>query len=203
MNIYIKNNTLNHFVEFEEKLDSSIYNNIGETYDDYLLGKWVLLTDEMVSFYENNPDATPYEVYNMKLQQEELDDRTLDVAKEEMRIRIMQYGSSENVDVFYYNGQPMWLDKTTRASLKLRLEAEKQKNEEMTTLWYNGLSFSLPVEVATSMLYDLEIYASKCYDNTQYQLGQMEQLNDIESVDAFDYVVGYPEKLSFSQNTEE
>lgn len=203
MNIYIKNNTLNQFVEFEEKLDSSIYNNIGETYDDYLLGKWVLLTDEMVSFYKNNPDATPYEVYNMKLQQEEVAERTLDVAKEEMRIRIMQYGSSENVDMFYYNGQPMWLDKTTRAALKLRLDAEKQKNEENTTLWYNGLSFSLPVDMAISMLYDLEIYASKCYDNTQYQLGQLEQLNDIESVDTFDYVVGYPEKLSFPQNIEE
>ena len=54
MCIYLKNNTLTQFVEFEEKLDSNLYDNIGETYEDYLLGKWVLLTDEMVSFYKNN-----------------------------------------------------------------------------------------------------------------------------------------------------
>lgn len=199
MNIYIKKNIMNHFVEFEEKLDSTLYNNIGSTYEDYLENKWVLLTDEMVSFYRENSGATPYEVYNMELQKYEMPERTLEDAKREMQFRIMQYGSSENVDVFYFNGQPMWLDKATRAGLKLRLEAEAQKNEEQTTLWYEGMSFSLPIQDAMSMLYDIEIYASKCYDNTQYQLSKIETLDSIESIDTFEYFLGYPEKLRFPQ----
>jgi hypothetical protein len=189
-------------VEFEEKLDSNLYDNIGETYEDYLLGKWVLLTDEMVSFYKNNMDATPYEVFNMKIQEEKIEERTLEVAKNEMRELILNYGSSIYVDVFYFNNSSMWLDKSTRASLKLRLDAEKQKNETQTTLWYNGSSISLSVDEAMSMLYDLEIYASKCYDNTQSQLAQIDSLETIESVDAFDYCSGYPEALNFSQNKE-
>lgn len=203
MYIYLKNNTLTQFVEFEEKLDSTLYDNIGETYEDYLLGKWVLLTDEMVTFYKNNMGATPEEVFNMKIQEEEIAERTLEIAKSEMREVILNYGNSENVDVFYFNNIPMWLNKSTRASLKLRLEAEKQKNEEQTTLWYNGFSVSLPVEDAISMLYDIEIYASKCYDNTQSQLARLENLNSIEGVDTFDYFLGYPEILSFPQKKDE
>lgn len=47
------------------------------------------------------------------------------------------------------------------------------------------------------MLYAIEIYASACYDNTQYHLSEVSKLETIEEIDAYDYTSGYPEKLQF------
>lgn len=50
------------------------------------------------------------------------------------------------------------------------------------------------------MLYALEVYASQCYDNTQRHLAELQKLTDVESITAYDYTVGYPEKLHFEYN---
>jgi hypothetical protein len=47
---------------------------------------------------------------------------------------ILIYDSSENVNIFYLNDLPMWLDRETRRSLMGRLEAEYRKGKENTCL---------------------------------------------------------------------
>jgi hypothetical protein len=47
------------------------------------------------------------------------------------------------------------------------------------------------------MLYAIEVYASKCYDNTQYHISQVNKLDNIEDLKNYDYTTGYPEKLIF------
>jgi hypothetical protein len=60
----------------------------------------------------------------------------------------------------------MWLDRSSRTSLMARFNAEQSKGLEETSIWYEGMNIVLPIEHAISMLLDLEIYASQCFDNT-------------------------------------
>lgn len=108
------------------------------------------------------------------------------------------YNVSENVDRFYINDMPMWLNRELRNSLMSRFNAEKSKGIEITNIWYNGINFVLSVDMAISMLLDLEIYASKCFDNTQRHLYNVTQLQTIEDIINYDYTAGYPEKLKLT-----
>lgn len=51
------------YVELNFMLDENYVT--GSTYEDYLVNKWVLLTNEMVEFKKNHPSASPREVINM------------------------------------------------------------------------------------------------------------------------------------------
>ena len=91
----------------------------------------------------------------------------------------------------------MWLDKSTRAGLMLRFQSEQAIGREMTSLWYGGQMYELPLVNAFQMLYALEVYASACYDNTQRHLATVNGLQSIEEVEGYDYTTGYPTKLEF------
>ena len=129
------------------------------------------------------PEPTEEEIFN-KTKREKINE-------------INQYDSSGEVNIFYIQGLPVWLDKATRAGLKLRFEAELAIKEENTTLWYGSQSFTLQLNMAIQMLYAIEVYASKCYDNTQKHLANVEKLETLEEIMDYDYKVGYPEKLNF------
>lgn len=111
---------------------------------------------------------------------------------------ISNYDISDQVNLFYINDVPMWLDRTSRTSLMARFNAEQAKGVEVTNLWYEGMNMILPIKNAIDMLLDLEIYASQCFDNTQKHLHNVKQLNSVDAVIAYDYTVGYPEKLNFT-----
>lgn len=60
------------------------------------------------------------------------------------------------------------------------------------------MEFNLPVSIAMQLLYAIEIYASKCYDQTQYHIAEVLKLDSLEEVKEYDYTVGYPEILQFT-----
>ena len=116
---------------------------------------------------------------------------------EEKINEINHYDSSDEVNIFYIQGLPVWLDKATRAGLKLRFEAELAIGKTDTTLWYDNMQFPLSLENAMHMLYAIEVYASACYDNTQLHLSNVDKLETIDEIKNYDYRNGYPEKLNF------
>lgn len=128
---------------------------------------------------------------------------TLEDIKARKVDEILAYDSSSEVNEFSIGGQPMWLDKATRAGLMLRFQAEQAKataegdETPMTTLWNNGQSYTLPLETAQHILIALELYASACYDNTQSHIAEVQKLESKEAVEAYDYTTGYPQKLLF------
>ena len=119
------------------------------------------------------------------------------LAKQKATRAIERYDSSSEVNLFYMGGQPMWLDKSTRAGLMLRFQSEQAIGREMTSLWYGGQMCELPLVNAFQMLYALEVYASACYDNTQRHIAAVDMLESKEAIESYDYRVGYPEKLEF------
>lgn len=118
-------------------------------------------------------------------------------AKRDKKYEINHYDSSSSVNEFYIQDLPVWLDKSTRAGLKLRFEAEIAMGKTDTTLWYNNMQFPLSLENAMKMLYAIELYASACYDNTQAHLANVDALDTLDAVLEYDYTAGYPDKLNF------
>ena len=124
-------------------------------------------------------------------------EKTIDDYKRDLIDTITYYDSSSEVNEFYIQGMPVWLDKNTRVGLRLRFESEAALGKIETTLWYNGIQFPLKLEDAVNMLHAIELYASACYDNTQYHIAQINNLETIEDVKNYNYKSGYPEKLQF------
>ena len=118
-------------------------------------------------------------------------------SKENLQNKISNYDTSAEVNVFYMNGMPIWLDKSTRAGLMLRLQAEETLGKENTTLWYGVYQFTIPLPTAKQLLYLIEAYASACYDNTQMHLAAVKKLTTMVEIERYDYTTGYPEKLRF------
>lgn len=125
------------------------------------------------------------------------EEEILNIEKEHRVEEILRYDSSQEINCFYIGGQEIWLDKATRAGLKLRFEAEIAMGKTDTILWHEGQQFPLKLELAMQMLYAIEIYASACYDNTQKHIANVNNLNTLEELKAYDYRIDYPEKLRF------
>ena len=126
------------------------------------------------------------------------DEQILTQEKESKISDVIEYDSSEEVNIFYVNNIPIWLDKATRSGLMLRLQAESAVGITETSLWYNSIEFKLSVSAAIQILYELEVYASKCYDNTQYHIANIAKIETLEDLKSYDYKEGYPDKLSFN-----
>lgn len=131
------------------------------------------------------------------LSEEDILARQLENAKNQLIFDIEIYDSSQNVNIFYVNDMPMWLDKATRVGLRLRFESELEIGMQETILWYEDTPFPLQLDLAIQMLHAVELYASRCYDNTKQHIYNVKQLTDIESVNSYDYQTGYPEPLRF------
>lgn len=124
-------------------------------------------------------------------------------ARKNKKDDIKRYDESFEVNEFYIDNVPMWLDKATRAGLKLRFEAEVAIGKTETTLWNGGMQFTLPLDKAMQMLYALEVYASMCYDCTQAHYANVATLKSVEDIESYDHTTGYPEKLKFESSDED
>lgn len=193
--LYIKKSIAKHFVDFAEPLKAEEYNNLGETWEDYLDNKWVLLSDEQKAFYEANPNATVKEVWDMELTPPHV--RTLDEAKREKIMEIEEYDRSEAVNSFTIGNQTMWLTVDERQQLATQVRSSEAIGRNTMTRWFDGQDFTFPIASWKQMLVALEVYAGDALNVTESHKAAVNALNDIESVDNFDITVGYPDKLSF------
>ena len=127
----------------------------------------------------------------------DVEDNIEDIRKEKLQ-EIDNYDRSSVINRFSLNGTEMWLDKSTRVGLELRFRAEKEQGRSETTLWFENLQFTLPIDIAENFLYQLEVYASQCYDNTQSHKKVVCGLNSIEDINGYDFTTGYPAPLTFN-----
>ena len=141
--------------------------------------------------------ADGWEIYTPVTPTPPTEEELLEREKRMKKDEINRYDSSEEINIFFVNEMPVWLDKATRAGLMLRFQAESAMGKTNTSLWYEEYKFDLTIEQALQMLYIIENYASICYDNTQHHLSMINTLETIEDVRAYDYKTGYPEKLKF------
>lgn len=107
-----------------------------------------------------------------------------------------EYDSSAEVNRFMLNNKEVWLDKLTRAVLFNTINLEKSKGVDVTTLWFNTMPIKVNVDKALTLLTAVEMYAKKCYDNTQKHYVEINKLETIEDCLAYDITKDYPDILN-------
>lgn len=192
---YIKINTKGNYVTLNEPLNENLY-NLGSSYEDYLANKWVLLSDEQVTFHEEHPNATVYEVWNMEMTP--TPERTIDDAKSNMIALIDAYDSSENVNGFTVNSTVSgWLTAAERSNYKSSIDAAKLLDIETLSFYIGDLLVSVSTTLAEQMLAQVQLYADQCFIVAKQHKAAVKALTSIEEIDAYDYTSGYPAKLNF------
>jgi hypothetical protein len=126
--------------------------------------------------------------------------RTLNDAIREKLCEIDFYDTSDEVNGFYLNGNLVWLDRDTRASLRNTIESSIILGREKLNIWFNDMYVTLPVATAKNLLAALELYATDCYNVTAQHQVAVKEITTIEEVDNYDITSGYPEKLNFDIN---
>jgi len=145
----------------------------------------------------NVSDVVKYKSDVIRIANPATEENILKQAKEQMIAEIQAYDKSDKVNQFTVQGQKIWVYRELRAVLKMRLEAEKAAGKTETTLWYNDLSFSLPIVQAEQILQALELYAAESYDVTAQHIVNVSVSTTADEVVNYNFRTGYPTKLEF------
>ena len=125
-------------------------------------------------------------------------DNTVPYMKDIMLNNIALYDKSDNVNGFTLGGRNVWIPVELRNNLRnLTLPTEKTRGKEETSLWLNGVSYTLPITTIEGMLQSIEEYAKDCLDVTETHKSAVNGMTSVEELIAFDYKADYPERLSF------
>ena len=198
---YIQREITDFFLYRDTKLEADLF-DIGTTWEDYVDFKFVQLSKAQAKFHEDNPEASPYEVWNMELNPPYV--RTLEDAKNEMIQRIDEYDQSENVNGFTVNGtQNGWITAEERSNYRSSIDAAKLLGVETLTFYIGDMMMELSPEQAEFMLAQIQLYADQCFIVTKQHKLAVEALDTIEAVDAFPYTEGYPQQIDFIYPAEE
>lgn len=193
---YIKKDVRGYYTEMNNILPSDLFDNLGETYEDFLDNKWVLLSEEQVLFHQEHPEATIKEVLEMELAAPYV--RTLEDAKREMLVRISNYDVSENVNSFTINNViSTWFTVEERSNYANSINAAELLGIEKLSFYVGDNSLEVPTASAKQMLASIQLYADACYIVTKGHEAAVNTLGSIEEVDSYNYMEGYPKKLNF------
>lgn len=115
--------------------------------------------------------------------------------------KITKYDVSDNVNLFYLQGNPMWLNDIKRTSLIKSTNIRKSQGAVTTVLWDdNNNKYDIPVDMAINMLNTLEMYALDCYNQTAQHKKNISEMESIEDVLNYDYMAGYPKILHLPED---
>lgn len=149
-----------------------------------------------VMYYRNGKIEYEY----LPVPEEPQEEVSVESLKRQKIDEIITYDTSSNVNGFILDGEEVWLDKATRVGLMNSTQIEKAAGKETTTLWFEGKNYTLPCDTAIQMLSTLELYALECYNVTAQHKVNVEALTTKEEVEAYDYKIGYPNKLNLKIN---
>lgn len=211
---YINKEVKGFYLELNKHLDASS-NLVGESWDDYEKGYWVLLNDAQENFKKDNPNATVKEVFEMK--KEEVSTpitNELDVLKEQ---KLSEIQAADDLSNKFYistvkNGVEiskvsLWIDKDLRNSLySITLPALKRDGNTTTKLWTNSeppMSIEVPIDWALDKLPLLEVYAKETYDKkaeNESAVYNAYNNGDLETLKNMDVFADYPLVRTFELN---
>lgn len=120
----------------------------------------------------------------------------IDMAKAAKIAEIAAYSDSDAVNSLTFNGIKTWLTPNVRANYLVSLDAAELLGETDITFVVEGVQASLPIKQVRLLLAKIQRYADACYIVTEGHKRAVRELQTVEEVEAYDYTVGYPEKLS-------
>ena len=92
----------------------------------------------------------------------------------------------------------MWLTREERTQIDESINAYEATGATEMTKYFGGVAYTFPLAQWKQMLNMLIVYASEALNVTEGHKAAVLALESIENVEAYDYTVGYPEKLVFS-----
>lgn len=215
---YITKKSRLTYIGLNEPLDPACY-NIGESYLDFLAGKWVLLSEEQAQFKKDHPEATIKEVLDMKIADKEpelLPDEIIEAevfnrAKDRKldEIRAQDAKSNKFFISVISEGKEVansefWMDKDLRNSLlNVTLPALQQNGDTTTKLWSNTIpptSIEVPIDWALNCIPIVEVYAKKTYDLMQGNIAKVYAAKTVDEINSIDVEDGYPSYITFELN---
>jgi len=123
-------------------------------------------------------------------------------AKRQKIAELEAYDISDAVNSFdiVYNGATItdWLTPDKRANYKNSLDSAEILGMDVVHPVINGMTFELQVATAKMYLAQIQIYADKCYGTTETHKANINALETVEEVEAYDFERFYPEKLIFN-----
>lgn len=191
MSTYIKKNVKGRFLELPDKLSEKLYNNIGEDYQDYLDGLWVLLSDEQEAFHKEHPTANVLEVWNMALTPPR--ERTLQDAQNEKKHELESY-HQQHVSDFQFDGTDIWLSEIDRAS---KISEATLAKEEGKLVAINEKTALAPT-LANCLMSAMSDREAQCKMYVENKKTEIDKLEDVETVDALDVTTAYPATTSIT-----
>ena len=206
------------YIGLNDLLDPSS-NDIGNSYLDFLAGKWVLLSEEQVLFKEEHPNATIREVLDMKIAEREPEPSQAEVIEAEVfnrakdrkldEIRAKDSQSNKFFISVISEGKEVansefWMDKDLRNSLlNVTLPALQKNGDTTTKLWSNTIpptSIEVPIDWALNCIPVVEIYAKKTYDVMQGNIAKVYAAKTVDEINSIDVESGYPPYITFELN---
>lgn len=200
MKTYIRKDIKGLYIEFPQELDNEVWEDkIGTTYQDFLEGKWVLLSEEQVNFHKENPQASINEVLNMELDEHLELERTLEIAQIEAIQKLNAYDNSDAVNGFTINGTiKAWFTVQERTNYKNSLDSAKLLGVDTLQFFVGDQALTIDTSMAERLLAMIQIYADACFIQTKKHENAIKALETIEEVDNYDFTTGYPNKLEFN-----
>ena len=197
---YIRKPIKGFYAHFEDEIDPEYWaGKIGETYSDFLEGKWVKLSEEQAQFHEEHPNASVYDVLRMELPTTPSE---LEMAKRYKIADIEAYDNSENVNGFNvsYGNDTMsvWFTPSERANYRSSIEAAELLEVENLQMYVSDIAVTIPVQQAKMMLAQIQLYADQCFIVTKQHKAAVEALENVDDVENYDITAGYPQKLTFT-----
>lgn len=147
--------------------------------------------------------AAGYVEYVPPTPEEPTEEELLADAKSRKLEELNDYDNSSAVNdcIIVYQGEEIhyWANKTERNDLKnaVRDCVAMGRETYRLDLRDKGISITLPCELLLQMMAALEVYAIDCYNKTTDHNYAIKALETLEEVEAYDFKVGYPEKLRF------
>lgn len=181
----------------------------GTTLEEYENEAYLLLNAEQEQFYNDHPDASQVECWNMALTPKEEQPvipvpDPVETARGQKIWSIIEYDRSEAVNSFIVNGVSAWLTPDVRANYRSSIESAELLGESNITFIIAGIVATSTLQEARIMLAKIQRYADGCTIVTETHKANVNSLSTVQEIEAYDYTVGYPKKESFEihQNKE-
>ncbi|MCQ2137896.1 MAG: DUF4376 domain-containing protein [Bacteroidales bacterium] len=117
----------------------------------------------------------------------------LERAKAERIAELEAYDSSEAVNGFTLGGRTMWIVPAERTNYLNTMQGAQRLGIESVPF----MGQTIAVGDAIRMLDAINIYAMQCVAVTDAHETAINALATIEEVEAYDFTIGYPDKLNF------
>lgn len=123
-------------------------------------------------------------------------------AKRQKIAELEAYDASDTVNGFIIRTEggdiTEWLDTYKRNNAFRAIESAKKLGDESISFAIGDIPLTLTVTTAEIYLARVEKYAVTCTNVTARHKAAINALDTVEEVEAYDFTVGYPDRLTFS-----